>query len=207
MRGWRPLLPARSRLCERSAAAVPAQGILARRFHAATFHSDSGQQRTGSGSDVGELLAIYLNDHLAGATAGVELARRLRGSNRDNPEFGPALAEICSEIEADRETLKAVMDRLGVARSKFKPLAATLGERLGRLKLNGRLWSYSPLSRLAELELLQAGVVGKRRLWRALERTHAEDLSEFELGALIERATEQLRCLEVLHLKAAGLAL
>jgi hypothetical protein len=156
---------------------------------------------------VEELLAIYLNDHLAGATAGVELARRLRASNEDDPEFGPPLAEVCAEIEADRETLKAVMDRLGVGQSKLKPLAAVLGERLGRLKLNGRLRGYSPLSRLDELELLQIGVVGKRRLWRALEHTHAGDLPDFELGALIERATEQLRQLEALHLKAAALAL
>jgi hypothetical protein len=142
---------------------------------------------------MGELLAIYLNDHLAGATLGVELARRLRASNRDDPVFGPALAEVCAEIEVDRETLKAMMDRLEVDQSKLKPLAAILGERLGRLKLNGRLWGYSPLSRLDELELLQIGVVGKRRLWLALEHTHAGDLSSFDLGALAERATEQLR--------------
>lgn len=156
---------------------------------------------------MGELLAIYLNDHLAGATLGVELARRLRGSNKDDPEFGPALAQICAEVEADRETLKAVMDRLGVGQSKLKPLAAVLGERLGRLKLNGRLWGYSPLSRLDELELLQIGVAGKRRLWWALEHTHAGELSGLDPGALAERATEQLRRLEVLHLKAAALAL
>lgn len=156
---------------------------------------------------MGELLPIYLNDHLAGATAGVELARRLRGSNEDDPEFGPALAEICAEVEADRETLKAVMERLGVGQSKLKPLAAVLGERLGRLKPNGRLGSYSPLSRLDELELLQIGIVGKRRLWRALEHTHGDDLQGFELGVLAERATGQLRRLKALHLKAASLAL
>jgi hypothetical protein len=156
---------------------------------------------------VGKLLAVYLNDHLAGAAAGVELARRLRASNEDDPEFGPALAEVCAEIEADCETLKAVMDRLGVGQSKLKPLAAILGERLGRLKLNGRLWGYSPLSRLDELELLQIGVAGKRRLWRALEHTHARELPGFDLGVLAERATEQLRRLEALHLKAAALAL
>jgi hypothetical protein len=156
---------------------------------------------------VGELLAIYLNDHLAGATAGVELARRLRGSNEDDPEFGPVLTEVCAEIEADRETLKAAMDRLEVGQSKVKPIVAVLGERLGRLKPNGRLWSYSPLSRLVELELLQIGVAGKRRLWRALEHTHAGDLPGFDLTALAERATEQLRRLEALHLKAAVLAL
>lgn len=156
---------------------------------------------------MGSRLAIYLNDHLAGATVGVEMARRIRGSNEDDPDFGPPLVEICTEIEADRETLKAVMDQLGIGRSKVKPLAATLGERLGRLKPNGQLRGYSPLSRLDELEILQIGVVGKRRLWRALEHTHAEDLSDFELGALAERATEQLRHLEALHLKAAALAI
>jgi hypothetical protein len=156
---------------------------------------------------VGDRLNIYLNDHLAGSTAGVELARRLRGSNADDPEFGPELAEVCAEIEADRETLKTVMDRLGIGQSTLKPLAARLGERLGRLKLNGQLRGYSPLSRLDELELLQIGVAGKRRLWRALEHTHAGDLSGIDLGALAERATGQLRRLEAMHLKAAALAL
>jgi hypothetical protein len=56
------------------------------------------------------------------------LARRLGASNRDDPEFGPALAKVCAEIEADRETLKAVMDQLEVDQSKLKPLAAILGE-------------------------------------------------------------------------------
>lgn len=135
------------------------------------------------------------------------MARRLRASNEDNPEFGPVLTELCAEIEADRETLKTVMERLGVSQGRLKPLAAVLGERLGRLKLNGQLLGYSPLSRLDELEMLQIGVVGKRRLWRALEHTHSSDLSGIDLGALAERATGQLRRLEALHLKAAALAL
>ena len=75
------------------------------------------------------------------------------------------------------------------------------------MKLNGRLWGYSPLSRLDELELLQIGVAGKRRMWRALEHTHAGELPDFDFGGLAERATEQLRRLEALHLKAAALAL
>lgn len=156
---------------------------------------------------MGSLLTTYLNDHLAGATAGAALARRLRDSNQGNPEFGPALAEVCAEIEKDRETLRTVMDRLGVGQSRIKPAVAILGERLGRLKLNGRLRGYSPLSRLDELELLQIGVLGKSRLWRALEQTHAGDLEGFELAELAERAISQLGRLEALHLKAASQAL
>lgn len=154
-----------------------------------------------------DLLAIYLNDHLAGSTAGVELARRLRASNEGEPDFGPALAQICAEIEADREALEQAMDQLEVGRDRLKPVAAVLAERLGRLKPNGQLRGYSPLSRMVELEALQIGVVGKRRLWRALGHTHAEDLPGLDLDALAERATSQLRRLEALHLKAAALAL
>ena len=99
------------------------------------------------------------------------------------------------------------MDRLDVGQSRLKPAVAVVGERLGRLKPNGRWRSYSPLSRLVELEVLQLGVAGKRRLWRALEHTHGEDLASFDLGSLAERATAQLRRLETLHLRAASLAL
>lgn len=156
---------------------------------------------------MGSRLAIYLNDHLAGTTAGVELAKRLRGSNQGDPEFGPPLAEVCAEVEADRETLIAIMERLGVGQGRLKPALAVVGERLGRLKLNGQLRGYSPLSRLDEIEVLQIGVAGKRRLWAALAHTHAAELASFDLAALIERATAQLDRLEALHLKAAALAL
>lgn len=156
---------------------------------------------------MGDRLSIYLNDHLAGATAGIELARRLRGSNEGDREFGPPLAEICAEIESDRDVLVAMMGRLGVEPGRLKPALAVAGERLGRLKPNGQLRGYSPLSRLAELEMLQIGVGGKRRLWEALARTHAEELASFDLEALATRAAAQLRRLEELHLKAAALAL
>lgn len=99
------------------------------------------------------------------------------------------------------------MDRLGVRRGRLKPLGALLGERLGRLKLNGRLRGYSPLSRFAELEMLQIGVVGKRGLWQALERTRSGQLPGIALGALVERASDQANRLEALRLRAASLAL
>ena len=151
------------------------------------------------------LLAIYLNDHLAGAAAGVELARRTRASNRDDPEFGPALAEICAEVEADRETLRALMDRLGVRQDPIKPAAARLGEKLGRLKPNGRLRGYSPLSRVVELEGLTLGITGKMQLWRALERS-LDSIEGFDLERLAERAAAQRERVEALRLAAAALA-
>src|SRR4051812_31853792 len=54
-----------------------------------------------------QLLPIYLNDHLAGSTFGRDLARRAAGANRDT-ELGDFLAELASQIEADRALLKDV---------------------------------------------------------------------------------------------------
>src|SRR6476620_3921377 len=130
-------------------------------------------------------LEIYLNDHLAGATGGVELARRLRASNRDDAVFGETLSCVCAEIEADRTVLEQVIEGLGYSRSKVKPAAAWVAEKLGRLKLNGQLRGYSPLSRLIELEGLLIGITGKIGLWQTL----AELGTGVELDADLEQLT------------------
>lgn len=151
------------------------------------------------------LLAIYLNDHLAGSVLGVELARRVRASNAGTP-MGKALAEICAEIEADRETLRRLMAHLGVGESRIKPAGAWLAEKLGRLKLNGRLRGYSPLSRVLEIEALSAGVATKAMLWRALATTCGERLPGFDFDALDTRAERQRQLLEACRLDAVAIA-
>jgi hypothetical protein len=153
-------------------------------------------------ADNGRYLAIYLNDHLAGAALGVELARRLRSSNSGDPEFGEPLARICTEIEADRETLVRLTDRLEIKRDPVKPVLAKLAERLGRLKPNGHLRTYSPLSRILELEVLASGIGGKMQLWNALEESFGDSLDDFDFYALAERADRQGQVVEDLHLAA-----
>jgi len=158
-------------------------------------------------SDPSNLLAIYLDDHLAGATGGVELARRLAASNQGDEDFGSPLAQLCAEIEADRATLDRLAKRLDAHRNPIKPVGAWVGEKLGRLKLNGQLRGYSPLSRLVELEALAIGVNGKLRLWTALEQTLGDRLPDFDFKQLGERAARQRSAIEELHLEAAGRAL
>jgi len=160
-----------------------------------------------SNADADRLLAIYLNDHLAGATLGVGLARRLRSSNQGDAEMGRPLATICEEIEADRDTLERLMSRLEVGRDQIKPVLAKVAERLGRLKLNGRLLGYSPLSRVLELEVLAGMVGGKLQLWNALEQSFGETLGGFDFQDLAARADSQGRRLEDLHLAAVQRAL
>lgn len=147
-----------------------------------------------------DLLPIYLNDHFAGATAGLELARRAAKSNGDT-EFGEFLNDLARQIETDRAQLEEVMARLEVTANPVKVGAFWLGEKLGRLKLNGRLLSYSPLSRVVEIEGLISGVNGKRALWQALAAAAAAEarLAGIDFEQLIARADEQHAGLERHH--------
>ena len=149
------------------------------------------------------LLAIYLQDHRAGAAGGVQLARRLRGNTSDTP-IAETTANVCAEIEEALGVLDRVMDHLEVGRNQLKIAAAWSGEKLGRLKLNGRLVGYSPLSRLVELELLDLGLTGQTEMWLALHGTLGPRLSEFDLPGQIERARGLRETVEGLRLDAAA---
>jgi hypothetical protein len=153
-------------------------------------------------------LDVYLSDHLAGATVGVELSRRAANSNRGTPT-GEFLEQLHQEIVEDRRTLIAVVRALEADTSPAKSVLAWAAEKAGRLKLNGQLRGYSPLSRLIELEGLETGVTGKRSLWEALARAFPDDerLVRFDLDALVRRAEHQLKGLRDQHLSAAHEAL
>lgn len=152
-------------------------------------------------SDV--LLAVYLNDHLAGSTVGRELSRRSAARNRGTP-YEPFLNRLAQEIVEDRRSLLAIMDALGVRVDRLKAAAAWGGEKLGRLKFNGQLRGYSPLSRVVELEGLLLGVYGKRELWIALGELARDRpvLIADELLELRQRAEVQLVGLETHRVQA-----
>jgi len=156
----------------------------------------------------GKRSAIYLNDHLAGSTGVVELVRRSLASNRES-SFGALLGELLPEVEADRASLVGVMQRLDVRRDRLKEAAAWTAEKAGRLKLNGSISGYSPLSRLVELEVIVMGVHGKLSLWRALAAVADADprLERAELELLASRAESQLERLEHEREAVARLAL
>ena len=154
-----------------------------------------------------KLLGIYLQDHHAGSTSGLELVRRARSSNQGTV-YGDFLSHLADEIDADRRTLEEIMDDLGVGSDRAKDGAAWVGEKLGRLKPNGQLTGYSPLSRLVELEGLALGVTGKLALWRALRLVADEEpaLDADRLERLAERAKQQQDEIEEHRVRAARLA-
>jgi hypothetical protein len=150
-----------------------------------------------------ELLGIYLNDHLAGATAGMELARRVAGIQRKSAA-GDTLHRLAEDITEDRAALIEIMETLGIPIRHYKLYAAWAAEKAGRLKPNGRFRGRSPLSDLIELESLRLGVEGKGALWTVLRKLADTErrLDGRRLDTLIERAQAQARLLGELHLMA-----
>ena len=138
-------------------------------------------------------LSVYLNDHLAGATACATLANRAVGG------------AIAAEIEEDRATLTEIMDRLGVRQDRVKVALGWAAVQAARLRFAAELLGHAPLSRLEQVEALALGVEGKLALWQALRRTHDADprLDGVDLGELISRARSQRRRLERLRMRAA----
>jgi hypothetical protein len=152
-----------------------------------------------------DLLGVYLNDHLAGATGGLELVRRMAASAKPGTETEAVMKRLVGEIRADRSALIAMMAALGVKIRGYKVFAAWAGEKAGRLKPNGHLLSRSPLSNLEETELLRLGVEGKAAGWRSLRTVsdHDRRLDSAQLDELLDRATRQSETLEALRVRIA----
>jgi hypothetical protein len=147
-------------------------------------------------------LPIYLNDHLAAATAGAELAKRIRGAA--DGELGELMATLADELEDDRETLRDFMRQVGADEDKVKVFVGFAGEKLGRFKLNGHLISPSPLSRLTELDGLAVILEGRRSLWRTLAEL---GYGELDFAALEQRAARQREAIEPHRIEAARTSL
>jgi hypothetical protein len=150
----------------------------------------------------GDYLHIYLNDHLAGSTGGLELAERIQKNNENN-SLGDFMAGIAREIEEDRDELQRLMDELDVSRNPIKAAGAYLLERLSQMKANGQLTGYSPLSRVLELEMLHMGITGKLELWSALREVFGPRFADFDFEHLIERAERQRDGVEQKRIAAA----
>jgi hypothetical protein len=151
-------------------------------------------------------LRVYLNDHLMGAAANVQLALRTAGSQRGT-ELGRDLDAIAAQISDDYAALVDIMRSVGVTPRRTFAWLGRVGERLGRFKLNGRLLRGSELSTLVELEALRLGVLGKLQGWRSLAVAAQRDarLDGERLRALEESAARQADALASMCVAAAAL--
>ena len=152
---------------------------------------------------VDTLLGIYLRDQLAAGVLWREVAQRSRRHNRGTP-LGAALDRVAAGIAQDVETFESIMRRLVIWTNPVKVGLAVVAERCGRLKLNGRVGSYSPLSRFEELEFLTMGIVGKKQMWTTLRdlASLGSRLPDVDFDELIDRAEAQRAELEPFRVAA-----
>src|ERR1700730_14307192 len=115
----------------------------------------------------------YLNDHLAGATFGRDLANQIR-DRADGTPRGEVMRSLAQEIDEDRQTLIDLMERLEISKNPVKQVTSWAAEKASRAKLGGVAGGETELSLLMSLEALSIGVEGKRCLWSALREVVAE---------------------------------
>lgn len=151
-----------------------------------------------------DALAIYLNDHLAGSVAAIELIESLAAHERGRP-LEQTLLGLHQEISQDQETLRELLARLDADESTLKRAAAWLTEKAGRVKLALAAREHPALARLEGLESLALGIQGKAGLWRALAEVARDEpsLAGREYGLLETRAAAQHALVERARLAAA----
>ncbi|HEX3978329.1 MAG TPA: hypothetical protein VHW96_18810 [Solirubrobacteraceae bacterium] len=151
---------------------------------------------------------VYLNDHLAGATFGADLARQLE-ARTEGTDFQPEMSRLAAEIEADLDTLTDLMKRIGATRNPGKKVTAWATEKASRLKLSGLTSGDDEFGTFLSIEALSLGVEGKASLWTALRelRGHYPELQSTDLDDLLQRAQRQRQILETARITATRLSL
>ena len=151
---------------------------------------------------------VYLNDHLAGAMLGSDLAEQIRSRNHDTP-LGELMATLAPQIEADRQALIGLTRRMGTSRNPVKQAGAWITERASRVKFWGLTSGEPELGNFMALESLALGVWGKLSLWRALAQVADQHpaIASVDLDDLIGRAQTQYDLLERERLAAGQRAL
>ena len=151
-------------------------------------------------------LAIYLQDHLAGAALAIELLETLRDQH-EGESVGALAAQLVAEVEADRGVLDALARRVAEGSSLLKDATGWLGAKISQLKLGRQ--AAGTLGTFQAFETLALGILGKVALWEALMEVAPSDarLSGLDFQALAQRAQAQHARVERQRLALARTAL
>lgn len=152
-------------------------------------------------------LTKYLNDHLAGSVAALELLDRLIDAYREKPLVN-FLQNLRDEIHHDQEQLEELMKKLGADESAVRKAGAWVAEKLSRAKIELSADAEGALGLLLALEALVLGITGKRSLWRALQAASrtVPQLARLDYAGLEKRAIEQCERVEAKRLEVARTA-
>jgi len=151
----------------------------------------------------GAALTTYLNDHVAGSVAAIDLLDHLL-ERAPTPEAKRLFTDLRAEVAQDQETLQAVVRRTGADESGWRKAGAWIGEKLARLKLKFDDSTDGILHELEAVEALSLGILGKLAMWRSLatvgddvEWLRGIDLDRLQGRALDQHARAEERRLEL----------
>lgn len=155
-----------------------------------------------------ESIHVYLTDHFAGATAGLQVVDAAADRHRSD-ELGEFFSPLAAEIRQDKDTLKGLMTAMGVDESGAKLTLARLSTVFSAPKFSGRGIENDYLGDFTALEMLSIGVEGKLCMWKALEKVSGDypALAELDITELRARATDQRSRIEAKRLEIAVQAL
>jgi hypothetical protein len=146
-----------------------------------------------------ERLHLYLNDHLAGSVAAIELIDNLIEHHPED-RFGKFFRDLRNEIHADQEQLRDLIRKIGAEESAIRKAGAWLAEKFGRAKFGD---IGDTIEMLQALEGLALGITGKRLLWRSLATISANfpELQGTDFNVLEDRAQDQFSWVEDLRIQ------
>jgi hypothetical protein len=149
-------------------------------------------------------LGTYLNDHLAGSTAALELVEYL-AKNYPDSTLETFFAELHADISADRDLLRDLLHTFGAKESVVRKAGAWIAEKFGQAKLNLDEHQIAGIGLLEALEGLVLGITGKGLLWRALSAASQTfpQLRGPDYGELEQRAVAQRNRVEEKRIAAA----
>ena len=149
-------------------------------------------------------LSDYLNDHLAGSVAAVELLDRLVETYTAKP-LERLFRELRDDIRADQGQLEELIAKLGIKESTVRKAGAWIAEKISRPKIDLDADSKSDLGLFLALETLVLGITGKRSLWRALGAASraVPELARLDYSGLDKRAIDQCERVEARRLEIA----
>jgi hypothetical protein len=148
-------------------------------------------------------LRIYLNDHLAGSVAALELLDHLI-KQHEGKSLGIFFRDLGTEIRADQETLRSLIGKLGAEESSVRKAGAWIAQKFSKMKI-GAADAEDSFGLLQALEALALGITGKKLLWRSLDAIalHVPKLQGTDFGRLEMRAEEQIARVEAERLRTA----
>lgn len=151
-----------------------------------------------------DLLHIYIADHRAISTG---VAQRLaKMTSYTHLPFACEIEQMHRDTVTEMHWLDAFSSRLDMDGGQVKRGGARLAEMLGRLKLNGRVRSTSPLSPLIEVEMLTAAVTVKITFWHTLAALPDAAGDAEHLSELLDQAHEQFEDITKWHRYLRGRA-